>query len=257
MDTRPTVSNPAPEHIQFNCTGCGKCCNGHHVPLTLSEARQWTADGGQVIVLVEAFLANGLGLPAEQREHALRRSCAVPCGSSEAFVAITFAAFNPGACRNLDADNLCSIYERRPLVCRIYPMEINPHIPLRPEAKDCPSEAWDNGPQLIHGRQLVDQRLAELIEQSRRADREDIHAKALICQRLGITTSAVKGNGFTAYLPLSEALLNAIDATAAEPAAAPAPWTLHVVEPSLIEQLQAAGAQVHSSAAEHYTFIAF
>lgn len=103
--------------------------------LTLDEARHWVADGGQLIVLVEAFLANGMGLPDAQREHATRRACAVPCGSTQAHVAITFAAFNPGACRNLDADNLCRIYERRPLVCRIYPMEINPHIPLRPDAR--------------------------------------------------------------------------------------------------------------------------
>ena len=32
------------------------------VALTLPEARMWAADGGQVIVLVEAFLNNGLGL---------------------------------------------------------------------------------------------------------------------------------------------------------------------------------------------------
>ena len=44
----------------FSCVGCGKCCNDHHVPLTLPEARMWAADGGQVIVLVEAFLGRGL-----------------------------------------------------------------------------------------------------------------------------------------------------------------------------------------------------
>lgn len=253
MDTRQTV-NSAATSIQFDCTGCGKCCNGHHVPLTLDEARQWVADGGQVIVLVEAFLANGLGLPAEQREHAMRRACAVPCGTTQAHVAITFAAFNPGACRNLDADNLCRIYDRRPLVCRIYPMEINPHIPLRPEAKDCPGEAWQRGPVLIHGSQLMDRQLAELIERSRQADREDIHSKALICQQLGITTSALKGNGFTAYLPDTGALHAALLAPGN---AALAPWALHVVEPSLVQALQQAGAQVCSTPASHYSFIAF
>lgn len=39
-------------------------------PLTLAEARQWAADGGNMIVLVEGFLGNGLGLPLQQREHA-------------------------------------------------------------------------------------------------------------------------------------------------------------------------------------------
>ena len=45
----------------FSCVGCGKCCNDHHVPL--HEARMWAADGGQVIVLVEAFLGRGLKGP--------------------------------------------------------------------------------------------------------------------------------------------------------------------------------------------------
>lgn len=48
--------------IHFSCVGCGNCCTDHHVPLTLDEARQWAADGGNVIVLVEGFLDNGLGL---------------------------------------------------------------------------------------------------------------------------------------------------------------------------------------------------
>ena len=254
MDCPQAVNTAPATTLHFNCTGCGKCCNGHHVPLTLDEARHWVTDGGQVIVLVEAFLANGLGLPEAQREHALRRACAVPCGDTQAHVAITFAAFNPGACRNLDADNLCRIYARRPLVCRIYPMEINPHIPLRPEAKDCPGEAWQSGPALIHGNQLMDRQLAELIERSRQADRDDIHTKALVCQQLGITTSALKGNGFTAYLPDTSALHAALSAPGD---AALAPWHLHVENPALVEQLQQAGAQVCSTPATHYSFIAF
>jgi hypothetical protein len=47
-------------------------------------------------VLVEAFLGNGLGLPARQRDHAERRSAQVHSGESEAYVAITFAAYNVG-----------------------------------------------------------------------------------------------------------------------------------------------------------------
>ena len=80
----------------FSCVGCGKCCTDHHVPLTLTEARMWANDGGQVIVLVEGFLGNGLGLPLLQREHAERRSVVVRSGATEAYVAITFAAYNVG-----------------------------------------------------------------------------------------------------------------------------------------------------------------
>jgi Fe-S-cluster containining protein len=177
----------------------------------------WASDGGQVIVLVEAFLPNGLGLPVAQREHAERRSAVVRSGTSQAMVAITFAAYNAGPCHNLDADNLCSIYERRPLVCRIYPMEINPHIPLNTAAKDCPPESWETGPQLIVGGKLVDRELAGLIERSRQADREEIGIKERICASLGIHTTALKGDGFTAYLPNMDAFAAAIDQARSQP----------------------------------------
>ncbi|MFW9078372.1 YkgJ family cysteine cluster protein [Pseudomonas sp. P2757] len=240
----------------FSCVGCGKCCTDHHVPLTLAEARMWAIDGGQVIVLVEAFLSNGLGLPAAQREHAERRSQVVRSGASDAHVAITFAAYNVGPCRNLDEDKLCRIYERRPLVCRIYPAEINPHIPLNPAAKDCPPESWEQGPDLIVGGELVDQELVRLIERSRQADRDDIQIKDLICQALGIRTTALKGDGFTAYLPDMAAFASAIDQALAQPsAAANSEWQFHVSGDDIAEQLVEAGANVVTEPAQTYAFI--
>ena len=242
----------------FSCVGCGKCCTDHHVPLTLAEARQWAMDGGQLIVLVEGFLVDGPGQSEQQRDHLLRRSWSVPSGQTHARVAITFAAYNVGPCRNLDEDLRCRIYQRRPLVCRIYPMEINPHIPLRPEAKDCPPEAWlDTQPVFIVGGQLQDPQLAGLIEASRQADRDDIQAKELICERLGIRTTALKGDGFTAYLPPMSAFATAIEQTQQLrhwPAASE--WSFHVSGPAIAEQLQALGARVVSEAATTYAFIA-
>lgn len=243
-------------NTSFSCVGCGKCCTDHHVPLTLAEARQWAADGGQVIVLVEGFLGNGLGLPAPQREHAQRRSCVVRSGTAEAYVAITFAAYNVGPCRNLDEDQLCRIYQRRPLVCRIYPMEINPHIPLQPQAKECPPESWEQGPALIVGGELVDQELIELVRRSRQADRDDIRSKEAICALLGIRTTALKGDGFTAYLPEMAALAQAIDQVQARPlAAAGTAWLFHVSGDDIAGQVQAAGAQVATEAPLNYAFI--
>ena len=240
----------------FSCVGCGKCCNDHHVPLTLAEARMWAADGGQVIVLVEGFLGNGLGLPVQQREHAERRSVLVRSGASEAYVAITFAAYNVGRCRNLDEDNLCRIYERRPLVCRIYPAEINPHILLNTAIKDCPPESWEQGPDLIIGGQVVDQELVELIQRSRQADRDDIQAKDAICALLGIRTTALKGDGFTAYLPDMNAFATVIDQVSAQPLAAPeGEWLFHVSGDDIAGQVQAAGAQLVTEAPVNYAFI--
>ncbi|MFJ2284130.1 YkgJ family cysteine cluster protein [Pseudomonas sp. NPDC087803] len=240
----------------FSCVGCGKCCTDHHVPLTLAEARMWAADGGQVIVLVEAFLGNGLGLPAQQREHAERRSAVVRSGTTEAHVAITFAAYNVGRCRNLDEENLCRIYARRPLVCRIYPAEINPHIALNPAAKDCPPESWQQGPLLIVGGELVDQELLELIQRSRQADRDDIRIKEAVCAALGIRTTALKGDGFTAYLPEMGAFAAVIDQVCAQPLhTASSEWLFHLSGDDVAGQLLAAGAQVVTEPAQTYAFI--
>ncbi|WGK89612.1 YkgJ family cysteine cluster protein [Pseudomonas migulae] len=240
----------------FSCVGCGKCCNDHHVPLTLAEARMWAADGGQVIVLVEGFLGNGLGLPVQQREHAERRSVLVHSGDCEAYVAITFAAYNVGPCRNLDEDNLCRIYERRPLVCRIYPMEINPHIPLNPAIKECPPESWEKGPDLIIGGELVDHELAGLIQRSRQADRDDIRTKDAICASLGIRTTALKGDGFTAYLPDMSAFATVIDQVAQQPlTGSDSDWQFHVSGDDIAGQVLAAGAHVATEAPLNYAFI--
>ena len=242
------------DSLRFACTGCGKCCSGHHVPLTLSEARQWATTDGQVVVLIEGFVSNGPGMPAEERDHVLRRSYPVACGEAELRVSVTFAAFNPGRCRNLGENDLCTIYETRPLVCRIYPAEINPHLPLRPENKDCPPEAWEQGPELIHGQLPVDPQLAALIEASRQADRDDIAAKVAICQALGMTTSALKGNGFTAYLPAMEPFAQAL---AHVPHNAPTPWTLHVQAPALADELARHGLLTTAEPPVYYAFIGF
>jgi Fe-S-cluster containining protein len=244
-------------NTRFACVGCGRCCTDHHVPLTLGEAMQWAADGGALIILTEAFLADGFGVAPAQLDHATRRSTPIRSGGAQAHVAITFAAYNVGPCRNLDAEKLCRIYERRPLVCRIYPMEINPHIPLRPAAKDCPPESWEQGPQLIVGGNLVDAELSSLIEQSRQADREDIVAKEAICQRLGIRTTALKGDGFVAYLPNMDAFASAV-MDLVDGVAAPQldqGWTFHVAAKQVIDRLDLAGAALATGIPSDYMFI--
>ena len=240
----------------FSCVGCGKCCNDHHVPLTLEEARMWANDGGQVIALVEGFLGNGLGLPLQQREHAERRSAVVRSGESDAYVAITFAAYNAGRCRNLDEDNLCRIYERRPLVCRIYPMEINPHIPLNTAVKECPPESWEKGPDLIVGGELVDQELAGLIHRSRQADRDEIQTKDAICALLGIRTTALKGDGFTAYLPDMTAFATTLDEVIGQTLPEwGSEWQFHLSGEDVAGQVLAAGAEVAREMTPNYAFI--
>lgn len=213
----------------------------------MQEAIDWCRDGGQIIVLVEAVTADSPELPPQQREHALRRSLAVPCGLMMVHVSITFAAFNAGRCRNLDQNNRCRMYARRPLVCQIYPMEINPHIPLRPHAKDCSPETWQEGPVLLQDGRLIDVELAGLIERSRQADRDEIGVKEAICQHLGIRTAAVKGEGFAAYLPQPSHMLKVMTEIWTSDAArtfAAQEWELHVPPPGPGVALSASGAKV-------------
>lgn len=242
----------------FSCVGCGKCCSDHHVPLTLDEAVSWAGDGGTLIVLTEGFLNDGLGAPpAHQREHAQMRSWPLKSGTALAHVAITFAAYNAGRCRNLSADNRCNIYATRPLVCRIYPMEINPHIPLTPSAKDCPTESWEERhPALIVSDRLVDSETAALIERSRQADRQDIAVKAAICAELGINTIALKGDGFIACLPDTEAFLAAARKVARKRRSKFAAWNFQVSDEQIAMQLRAAGATVKASQTINSHFIA-
>ncbi|HMD72294.1 MAG TPA: YkgJ family cysteine cluster protein [Steroidobacteraceae bacterium] len=70
-------------------------------------------------------------------------------------VIVILAAYFSGACPNLAADAHCKIYQRRPLVCRIYPAEINPFILLKPGNKACPPEAWNATGSLLERKGLV------------------------------------------------------------------------------------------------------
>lgn len=238
--------------LHFACNSCGKCCHGHHISLTLHEALRWVDEGGLLIILIEAFLDNGYGVPPVQRHHAQSRSLKVRCGDAHAHVAITFAAYNVGTCRFLTSDHRCGIYDHRPLVCRIYPVEINPHIQLRPEYKDCAPETWDaTGPLVYRNGRVVDGPLAELIERSRQADRDEIGCKADICRELGIDVTALKGDGFAVYAPDAGKLRDTIDAVMRSRSVSPPSelpgeqqWSFYSTRAEVVSQLTAMNAAV-------------
>ncbi|MGH8330767.1 MAG: YkgJ family cysteine cluster protein, partial [Pseudomonas sp.] len=90
----------------------------------------------------------------------------------------------------------------------------------------------------------------------RQADRDDIQAKDAICGLLGIRTTALKGDGFTAYLPDMNAFATVIDQVSAQPlAAAESGWLFHVSGDDIAGQVQGAGAQVATDAPVNYAFI--
>lgn len=200
-------------NIDFNCTMCGNCCHDLRLPLTVNEALAWLARGDNVQLLCEAVpwpeepAADNL-----QAAHKRRRSFAAVSGSLPVRVVVILAGAFAGPCPNLQADMHCGIYETRPLVCRIYPAEINPFIELKPADKACPPEAWNSGlPPLMRGGKLVDVATLALIEQSRAADAHDVPAKRRLCEMLGIEAAALSNEGFVVHSPKREDLLAALE----------------------------------------------
>ncbi|TCK32889.1 putative zinc- or iron-chelating protein [Paraburkholderia sp. BL8N3] len=189
--------------IDFECTMCAKCCHDLRLPLTVTEAVAWMQRGNNVQILCDA-----LPWPEEPPEDNLqaaqkrRRSFAAMSGSMPARVAVILAGTHAGPCPNLQPDMRCGIYEQRPLVCRIYPAEINPFIALTPVHKACPPEAWAPGlPPLMRAGKLVDTGILPLVQQSRDADENDIPIKQQVCALLGIDQAAISNEGFVAHSP--------------------------------------------------------
>lgn len=100
----------------------------------------------------------------------------------------------------------------------------------------------------------MDQGLAELIRRSRQADRDDIQTKEAVCALLGIHTTALKGDGFTAYLPDMGAFAQALELAAEQPSMANE-WVFHVSGLDIAEQLLDAGARIATEVPVNYAFI--
>lgn len=200
-------------NVHFGCTLCGKCCHGLRLPLTVDEARAWLRDGHDVQILCEASPTLGepedpTGLAAYRRG----RSFAADSGTLPLRVVVILAARFAGACPNLKADMTCGIYDRRPLVCRIYPAEINPFRELQPAAKACPPEAWAPAqPVLVEDGALVDPLTRAHIGAYRARDSADAGLRERLCGALNIDCAALADEGFIIYSPARERLLAALE----------------------------------------------
>jgi Fe-S-cluster containining protein len=198
--------------IDFECTMCGNCYHDLRLPLTVTEALAWLERGNEVQLLCEA-----LPWPEEpaadnlQAAHKRRRSFAATSGSLPTRIVVILTGAFAGPCPNLLADMRCRIYEERPLVCRIYPAEINPFIELEPASKGCPPEAWTPGlAPLVRAGRLIDATTVDLIDRSRAADTADAPAKQRLCALLGIDAAALSNEGFVVHSPSREKLLAAL-----------------------------------------------
>ena len=100
----------------------------------------------------------------------------------------------------------------------------------------------------------MDQELGALIQRSRQADRDDVQTKEAVCALLGIRTTALKGDGFTAYLPDMGAFAQAIELAVEQPRVANE-WVFHVSGLDIAEQILDAGAQIATQVPANYAFI--
>ncbi|MBM4361707.1 MAG: YkgJ family cysteine cluster protein [Deltaproteobacteria bacterium] len=105
---------PGERFLRFRCTGCGNCCREPLLPLTDGDVRRIMArTGDRATDLVRWVDRDGIELDDEP----------------EAFVELRqgrramVLRHERGACRYLGPDSRCTIYEARPLGCRVYPFD--------------------------------------------------------------------------------------------------------------------------------------
>ncbi|MBR8141711.1 YkgJ family cysteine cluster protein [Burkholderia vietnamiensis] len=239
--------------IDFACTGCGRCCHDLRIPLTVAEATAWVQRGGGRVEL----LCDAMPWPVEPAPDdafaAYKRPRSSPAlsGALPIRVTVVITASHAGPCPNLLGDLRCGIYDERPLVCRIYPAEVNPFVPLTPDGKACPSDAWQHAP-LMRGGTIVDALTRENVARARAASEAETPLRARLAAALGIDTAAVANEGFAIHAPPADALLAALHAlgagsdaaAAAEPEPEPAPtgWTLLTNRTVTADTLQSVGA---------------
>jgi Fe-S-cluster containining protein len=230
--------------IHFTCTQCGKCCRDTKVPLTVSEAIEWLNRGDEVQLLCEASPWPE-ALDREPRAgHFKRRSFSVMSGSMPTRVVIMLVANIVGDCPNLLPNMRCGIYEERPLVCRIYPAEINPFVALESANKACPPEAWaQNLPVLQRGEVLMDDVMRHDIELSRAADVIDADFKHRLCLALNLADTALVHEAALVFSPTANTLLSALAlATATDSRQEPAAqWRFVSDKDNTLETLRKSG----------------
>ncbi|WP_175921049.1 YkgJ family cysteine cluster protein [Burkholderia latens] len=237
-----------PNDIDFSCTGCGRCCHDLRIALTVAEAAAWLQRGGRVELLCDAIPwpvepAPGDAFAAYKRA----RSSPALSGTLPIRVTILLTASHAGPCPNLRDGMRCGIYDERPLVCRIYPAEVNPFVPLTPDGKQCPSDAWQHAPLMRRGT-IVDARTRDAIARASAASEAETPLRTRLAAALAIDTAAVANEGFAIHAPPAGALLAALHAlgdargAAAADEPAPAGWTLLTNRAATADALRSAGA---------------
>jgi Fe-S-cluster containining protein len=252
--------------IHFSCTSCGNCCRNLRVPLTVAEASAWLERGHAVELLMDALPWADETTSLDGDAYALyRRDRAFPAhsGGVPVHITVTLTAQFEGACPNLAADLRCTIYEDRPLACRIYPAEFNPFVPFERARKGCPPEAWrDAGivehPLLLRDGQPAEPGLQSDVAAMRAQAIADVETKAALCSLLGIHAAALANEGLLVFRPVPEALRDALARARSHPSpSAGTDWTVVTNRRSTADTLRSSAAdaattRAGASGAVHY-----
>ena len=104
------------KYLNFRCTGCGNCCRETVVLLTDSDVSRIAAGTGKAPRGFVRFF----GPDAVQMES--RHPLWVRFDKGRAVMGLRWQGSH---CAFLGADNLCGIYEHRPVTCREHPFNVD------------------------------------------------------------------------------------------------------------------------------------
>jgi Fe-S-cluster containining protein len=198
--------------INFQCTKCGDCCRGMWIGLSVGEAMSWLDDGHTVQVFCEAVPwpderpADDLGATYKRE-----RSFPSKSGNLPIRVIVTLVAPQGGRCPNLSNENICTIYYRRPLTCRIYPAEKIPFIELSPARRKCPENAWqcETAPYVRAG-SYVDKELRNDLRRVFQRSIDELQLTQSLCDLLNIREAALSNEGYVVHTPSNDDLRRAL-----------------------------------------------
>lgn len=152
-------------------------------------------------------------LPREdsKSDYQMRRSFPARSGSLAVRISVTLVADIAGHCPNLLADLRCGIYERRPLMCRIYPAEINPFTQLDSTKKACPPEAWAlEHPVLLRDNRVARETFQADIRHWRNLNEREIHVKRRVCAALNLEIAAIDQEASLVHSPRNDELVEVL-----------------------------------------------
>ncbi len=101
--------------LKFRCTGCGNCCRGTYILISDSDLQRLTAGTGRAAKDIVRFVKEG------DVAFDKRHPWWVKLDNRRVVMALRW---EKGACTFLDDDNRCTVYEHRPLVCRVHPFNV-------------------------------------------------------------------------------------------------------------------------------------